>query len=66
MKAEVGDKIVVEQQHLGRPPREAEVLAVEGKDGGPPYRVRWFDTGHEGLFFPGSDARVVHHDALKA
>jgi hypothetical protein len=61
MKAAVGDKIVVERRHVGEPPREAEVLAVEGQNGSPPYRVRWSDDGHEGLYFPGSDARVVHY-----
>ena len=29
-------------------------------DGAPPYVVKWSD-GHEGLYFPGSDASVVHH-----
>jgi hypothetical protein len=24
--------------------------------------VRWGDTGHEGLFFPGSDAIVVPYE----
>ena len=61
MRAAVGDKIVVERHHVGEPHREAEILAVEGEDGAPPYRVRWEDTGHEGLFFPGSDATVVHY-----
>ena len=67
MKAAVGDKIVVVRRHVGEPSREAEVLAVEGQDGSPPYRVRWSDDGHEGLYFPGSDARVVHRsgDAAK-
>ena len=30
--------------------------------GGPPYRVRWGDSGHEALFFPGSDAYVQHFE----
>jgi len=32
---------------------------VHGHDGEPPYLVRW-DDGHEGLFFPGPDARLHH------
>ncbi len=59
MKAKVGDKIVIEGHHLGEPRREAVVLDVRGPDGEPPYVVRWEDDGHEGLFFPGSDASVV-------
>lgn len=61
MQAAVGDKIVVEPHHVGEARREAEILAVEGPDGGPPYRVRWSEDGHESLFFPGSDASVVHY-----
>lgn len=62
MKAKVGDKIVIEGHHLGEPRRDAEVLEVHGPDGGPPYLVRWSDDGHEGLFFPGTDATVDHFE----
>ena len=33
---------------------------MHGEDGGPPFVVRWEDDGHEGLFFPGSDAVIEH------
>lgn len=59
MKASVGDRIIIHGHHLGEPNRDCEVLGV-GPDGGPPFRVRWEDTGHEALFFPGSDATVEH------
>ena len=59
MKAKVGDKIVIKGHHLGEPERDALVLDVRGPDGEPPYLVRWAEDGHEGLFFPGSDASVV-------
>ncbi|MFI5101537.1 MAG: DUF1918 domain-containing protein [Actinomycetes bacterium] len=36
------------------------MLEVQGVDGAPPYLVRWSDTGHEGLYFPGPDT-VIHH-----
>lgn len=62
MRADVGDKIVIEGHHVGEPRRDAVVLEVHGPDGAPPYLVRWGDDGHEGLFFPGSDASVVHYD----
>ncbi|HEX6419688.1 MAG TPA: DUF1918 domain-containing protein [Acidimicrobiales bacterium] len=61
MKAEAGDKIVVRGHHVGEPDRDALVLEVHGADGGPPYVVRWSDDGHEGLYFPGDDATVVHY-----
>lgn len=68
MKANVGDRIVIKGHHTGEPDRDCEVLEVRGPDGTPPYRVRWDDTGHEGLFFPGSDAMVQHfeHQRRKA
>lgn len=64
MKASAGDRIVIEGHHTDEPPRDCEVLDVRGSDGTPPYLVRWGDTGHEALFFPGSDAEV-HHFAHK-
>jgi hypothetical protein len=62
VRADVGDKIVIKGHHVGEPDRDAEVLEVRGPDGEPPYRVRWADDGREGLFFPGSDAMVVHYE----
>ncbi len=61
MRAAVGDKIVVRGHRVGEPDRDAVILAVEGADGAPPYRVRWNDDGHEGVYFPGDDAVVEHY-----
>jgi hypothetical protein len=65
VKAKVGDKIVVKGHHLDEPDREAVVLEVRGTDGEPPYLVQWAMDGHEGLFFPSSDASVVHYEHPK-
>ena len=62
MRAQVGDKIVIRSAHVDEPVRDGEVLEVRGADGAPPYRVRWSDTGHEALFFPGPDATVHRLD----
>jgi hypothetical protein len=59
MRASMGDHISVPSSHVGEPGRDGEVVEAKGPDGGPPYLVRWSD-GHEGLFFPGPDAAVVH------
>lgn len=59
MKAKVGDRIVVRGHRLGEPDRDAEVLEVHGPDGDPLYVVRWSDDGHEGPYFPGTDASVT-------
>lgn len=58
MRAQVGDRLVVEGKTVDTPRREGEVLEVRGENGGPPYLVRWSD-GHEGLAFPGPDAHIA-------
>ncbi|MDJ0770563.1 MAG: DUF1918 domain-containing protein [Ilumatobacter sp.] len=60
MKAAVGDRLIVRGHRVGEPQREAEVIEVRGDEGGPPYVVRWTENGHEGLFFPGTDAYIEH------
>lgn len=59
MKAQVGDRLVVQGLHVGDNRREGEVLEVHGEGGAPPFLVRW-DDGHQGLFFPGPDVTVEH------
>jgi hypothetical protein len=58
MRANKGDRLVIEGNKVGSQRREAEVLEVRGADGAPPYLVRWTD-GHEGLTYPGPDAHIV-------
>ena len=60
MHASVGDRLIVHGLHVDDPVRDGEILEVRGKDGEPPYDVRWSDTGHEGFVFPGPDAEVQH------
>lgn len=64
MYAQPGDRLIVRSLHLGEPVRDAEILEVHQADGSPPYLVRWSDTGHEALVFPGPDASV-HHAATE-
>ena len=58
MRAQVGDQLVVEGKTVDIPRQRGEVIEVQGKDGEPPYLVRWSD-GHEGLTYPGPDAHIV-------
>ena len=51
MKPNVGDRIVVESEKVGRPAREGVVLEVIEADYGIRYRVAWAD-GHESTFHP--------------
>jgi Domain of unknown function (DUF1918) len=68
MKAAVGDRIVVPGPYLDSPVRDGEVVEVRGPAGSAPYLVRWSDTGHLSLFFPGRTARVhgSAHGRLRA
>jgi uncharacterized protein DUF1918 len=65
MDANVGDEIVVDAPHTGDPARRGEVLEVLQRGGIVHYRVRW-DDGHESVFFPRSDAHVVHLGQARA
>lgn len=58
MRAAIGDWLVVKHPNEGHAARRAEILAV-GREGLPPYTVRWLDTGRMGLYFPGPDAEVL-------
>jgi hypothetical protein len=58
MEAKVGDEIVVDSPRTGEEPRKGEILEVLEAGGVRHYRIRW-DDGHEGIFYPGSDAHVV-------
>jgi hypothetical protein len=66
MNATVGDQLLILSNELQRPIRDGEIVEVHGKDGAPPYLVRWSDTGRTTLVFPGSDARVHSTHASSA
>jgi len=57
MRAKVGDRLHVHGRTVGNADRVGEILEVRGKDGRPPYRVR-FEDGNERLVFPGPDSTV--------
>ncbi len=65
MHATIGDKIVVRSHHVGELDREGVIVAVEGEDGGPPFRVRWAHGDHESVFFPGPGTVVEHYPAAR-
>jgi len=58
MEAQVSDRIIVEGSKVGQGRRDGEIVEVIDTPGPRHYRVRWRD-GHESIFFPSSDARVV-------
>jgi hypothetical protein len=58
--ANVGDELIIEGHRIGLPRRVGKVEEVRGENGGPPYLVRWDDTGRATLLFPGPDCRIEH------
>lgn len=58
MRAQLGDRLVLEGTHVGDPRRVGTIVGLRHPDGSPPYEVRWLDHGREALVFPGPDARV--------
>ena len=58
LRAQPGDRLVISGHELGEVERDAEVLEARGAGGGAPFLVRWADSGHETLLYPGSDARI--------
>lgn len=62
MKAKPGDRIVITPPTLGAAVRDGEVIEARGRNGGPPFLVRWSD-GHEGLIYP-AEGTVIHQPSL--
>ena len=58
MFAHTGDRLVVQGIHVGDARRIGVITAVHHADGTPPYQVRWLDSGHEALVFPGPEAHI--------
>ncbi|MEV4140932.1 DUF1918 domain-containing protein [Dactylosporangium sp. NPDC049742] len=58
MQAHIGDRLIEEGTHVGDHRRIGVITALRHDDGTPPYVVRWLDTDHEALVFPGSDAHI--------
>lgn len=62
MKAQIGDRVVVEGTNLGDRRRVGIVVRLRHPDGTPPYVVRWLDDEHESLMFPGPTTHVESGD----
>ncbi len=64
MHANVGDELVVRGRHVGDEDRQGVIVEVQGKQGAPPYLVRWAN-GHQSVFVPSSDTLVEHRPAQR-
>jgi hypothetical protein len=58
MKARAGDWLIIEGTTVQDHRREGRITEVRAVDGSPPYLVRWRDTDHVSLVFPGAGARI--------
>ncbi|HET6213965.1 MAG TPA: DUF1918 domain-containing protein [Micromonosporaceae bacterium] len=58
MKAQRGDRLILEDTPAGDHHRIGVIIRLRHPDGTPPYVVRWLDDGREALVFPGPDARI--------
>jgi hypothetical protein len=59
MKAHVGDRLVPD----GDLHRTGLIIGVPNADGSPPYVVKWLNSGHIAMFFPGPYTKVIRHEA---
>jgi Domain of unknown function (DUF1918) len=59
MKAKVGDWLVFKGRTNEQQEHRGIITEVHGAEGSAPYMVRWLETDHEALVFPGPDAIVV-------
>ena len=66
MKAHIGDQVIVASAQTGAPARTGSIVELRHPDGTPPYVVRWDDTGHDGVYFPGTDGRIESVDVRDA
>jgi Domain of unknown function (DUF1918) len=60
MEAQVGDEFIVDSVHVARSSGRARSSKIRIEDSREHYVVRWDDTGHETLFYPGPTSHVLH------
>lgn len=58
LSAAVGDLLVVAGGRGEPPVRDGRIVEVRGVPDGPPYVVRWSDTGTTSLYYPGPSTRI--------
>lgn len=53
-----GQVLTTRPSGAGGPAREAEVVEVRGVNGGPPFLVRWRETGRTSVLVPDGDVWI--------
>ncbi|MEV8099035.1 DUF1918 domain-containing protein [Kitasatospora sp. NPDC085879] len=64
MKADIGDRVIVNATRPGAARRDGEIVALHHPDGSPPWDVCWSETGRVSMFFPGPDTQLHHFEHL--
>jgi len=59
MRAHTGDLLIVNGRTDNSAARRAMVLEAHGPEASAPFLVRWIESGHQALVFPGPDAVIV-------
>jgi hypothetical protein len=65
MRAHAGDWLIIERGDVDHHARRGRIEEVRSADGSPPYVVRWLDTDHTVLVFPGPDTSVLSPEELE-
>ncbi len=58
LRAEVGDLLVIDQGGMAGTPNIGVIIDVLGRDGSPPYLVRWIAGEFESTVVPGEGAHI--------
>ena len=65
LHAEVGDTLVIDGGGMAGLPRIGMIVAVTGRDGSPPYLVRWLAGEYESRISPGAGAHIEKKGDLR-
>lgn len=63
MFGKVGDRLIIKGTYVSRPVRRGLIVHV-GRNGHPPYTVKWEGTESETMIYPGSDAVIERQEAI--
>ena len=65
MEFKAGDRVKVESESIGRPPRTGVIVEVVHVAPSPRYRISW-DDGHESIYTPAAGALGPAEPAKRA
>ena len=60
MEAQAGDHIEIPGTRIDHTVRKGEILEIRGREGAPPFLIKWLDNGKTALVYPGPDANILN------